>query len=174
MFGFAWLTRGRFPDIARVANQGLVNLFIGWGLICIVLTYLKVMNVGNFAHAGGLAFGALVGAWIALPARRPLYALGLLLLGVGAVTSLFWNPRSVDWVGEKAYRAMMREDYAEAIRLNHQLLDIGGDPIWAWRNLAEMHGYREDKVQYREAVEKLRSLDHDAAQEVIDDYGEPE
>ena len=174
MFGFAWLTRARFPEIARVANQGLFNLFVGWGLLCIVLTYLKVMNVGNFAHAGGLAFGALVGAWIVSPKRRPLTTVCLAVLVLGACASLFWNPMSVDWVGRRAHLAMVREEHPEAIRMNMRLLEIGGDPIWAWRNLAEIYGFQEDKARYKEAVQKLESLDSDVAQEVIKDYGDPD
>jgi membrane associated rhomboid family serine protease len=173
MFGFCWLTKGRFPEIARYTNQRTVNLFIGWGLLCIVLTYLKVMNIGNFAHAGGLAFGALVGAWTVMPKRWPFYAAGVLALTAGAVLSLCWNPLSERWVSNQATLAMEREDYAQATKYLQRVVQMGGDKEWAWTNLAEIYGYQEDQTHYREAIERLRELDYDAAKDVTDTYGEP-
>jgi membrane associated rhomboid family serine protease len=171
MFGFAWLTKDRYPAIARITTYKLIGLFIGWGILSIVLTYANIMIIGNFAHAAGLAFGALVGAWVVLPKRRLLFSLGLVLLTAGAVTSLFWNPMSSDWVAIKAMRAVELQDYPSAIQHYHRYLKLGGDRIWAWRGLAEIYGYQSDKDRYREAIEELESLDHNAAQEVIKAYG---
>lgn len=173
MLGFCWLTKGRYPEVARVVNQRLVNMFLGWGVLCIVLTYAKVMNIGNFAHAGGLAFGALVGLAVDRPKFRPLSAVGLVVLAACAITSVVWNPFSADWVSGKAIKAHDREDFAEAARQYRRALDLGEDPRWIWSNLARIYGYREDAANYKDAIEHLRALDHDGAQEVIDVYGEP-
>jgi membrane associated rhomboid family serine protease len=45
-------------------------MLIGWAVLCIVFTQLKVMNIANAAHFGGLIFGALCGLYYGLPRFR--------------------------------------------------------------------------------------------------------
>lgn len=174
MFGFAWLTKDRFPEMAKVTNQKTFNVFVGWGILCIFLSYFNILNVGNVAHVSGLIFGGLVGAWIVHPTRKVLIGHGVALLTICAVTSLFWNPLSPEWVGMQAIRAHERKDYNSAIYYYQRYLDVGGDVVWGRRALAELYGFKQDKVRYREAISLLKVVDFEAMREVIKDYGEPE
>lgn len=173
MFGFAWLTKDRFPEMGRVTGQKTFNIFVGWGILFIILSYLKIFNVGNVAHVSGLVFGGLVGAWIVHPTRKVWIAQGFAVLTIASITSLFWNPLSPDWVGKQAIAAHERKDYNAAIYYYQRYLDVGGDLLWGRRALAELYGFKQDKVRYREAISNLKVVDFEAMQEVIKDYGEP-
>jgi membrane associated rhomboid family serine protease len=62
LFGMSWVL-SRADDRFSALVDGMVrNLFIGWFVLCVVLTWLGLWRVGNFAHAGGAIVGILVGA----------------------------------------------------------------------------------------------------------------
>jgi GlpG protein len=97
MFGLMWAGRGSFVTWRGMATRDNLNLFIGWGVLCIVTTYFNIMPVANGAHFGGLLFGLCVGfIWYA-PRRRPVFAAPLAALCVITVMSLMWAPWSESW-----------------------------------------------------------------------------
>jgi len=49
-FGFAWVTKGRYPEFARLMDKRTIQLFIGWGILCFAITESGVFNFGNYAH----------------------------------------------------------------------------------------------------------------------------
>jgi membrane associated rhomboid family serine protease len=83
MFALMWAGRGLYPAWGAVATQANLRLFVGWGLFCIVATYLHILAIANGAHAGGFLFGLSVGFLFFTPRRRWVWAAPLVLL-VGA------------------------------------------------------------------------------------------
>jgi GlpG protein len=62
-------------------------MLIGWAVLCVVFTQMKIMSIANAAHFGGLIFGALCGLYYGLPRFRWGIAtvISALLLWSGAV-----------------------------------------------------------------------------------------
>jgi membrane associated rhomboid family serine protease len=69
-FGMLWMLSRKDPRYARVMQKQTVNLFIGWFVLCVVLSLAHVWNVGNIAHGAGAVVGILVGLAITDPPRR--------------------------------------------------------------------------------------------------------
>ncbi len=174
LFGFEWIARSKYPEFRRVVTEQVATVFLVWGVVCIPLTYLKILNVGNLAHFGGFLFGVLAAAIIIVPRYRALLAPALALTIAAAILPIFWNPNSTDWLAVQAMKASESEDWASAAKHYRSFIEKGGDPIWGWANLAQIYGYRQDKPAYKEAVERLRALDAKAADEMVKEYGPPE
>jgi GlpG protein len=59
------------------------GMLIGWAVICLVLTQLKLMAIANTAHFSGLFYGAICGLVYGLPRYRYAFLAlsGLVVLG---------------------------------------------------------------------------------------------
>lgn len=136
LFGLMWAGRGRHPQWGVYANDGNMRLFIGWGIFCYLMTVLKIMPIGNAAHAGGFLFGLSVG-WLFLSSRpwRGLWAFPL--VGVIALTifSVTWMPWSQAWNFWKGSHEFDRQHYSQAIRYYQRSLGLGGDGQANWYNI---------------------------------------
>ena len=86
MFGMMWAGRGMFPAWGAIATRDNLRYFIGWGLFCVVATYVPGLHFGvaNGAHGGGFLFGLSVGFLFFSPRRRWAWAAPLALL-VGTI-----------------------------------------------------------------------------------------
>jgi GlpG protein len=171
LFGFAWLTRPRLPPFAELMDDHTVKTFLAWLVVCIVLTQLNVMQIANWAHAFGLAFGASVGALFVLR-RRPA-GFGLISLLLLSFVPLIWCPLSADWTSRQASQAHERGEYGTAIHWYRRSLALGQDSTWVWANLAMIYRFQEKTTEYKNALEELRKVDAEAAQKVESGYGTP-
>jgi membrane associated rhomboid family serine protease len=85
MFALMWAGRGVYPAWGAIATRDNLRLFIGWGLFCLVATYIPALHFGiaNGAHGGGFLFGLCIGFLFFNPRRRWVWAAPLaLLIGV--------------------------------------------------------------------------------------------
>jgi membrane associated rhomboid family serine protease len=174
LFGFMWLTRPKYPGFEQVVTPEIVRLFIIWGLACIPLTYLGILNVGNLAHFTGLLFGAGCAGAVLYPKFRWAFVAGLLLLASAATSSIIWNPNSPDWIALQAEKAVKAQSWAEAVDHYKRYLRYEEGSAWAWQGLAEIYGFRQDKALYRDALAHLKELDPEKADHVLETYGPPE
>lgn len=87
-FGYTWARRRAHPTFEAFLPSSTIQMFLGWLLLCIVLTVTKIWNVGNAAHITGLASGWLLGVAIDRPQRRPLVVAGAVVLAAGVALSL--------------------------------------------------------------------------------------
>src|SRR5574340_1564259 len=85
LFGMLWVGRRWHRELAAVCDTSVVQVFAGWFVICIVLTYTDVLPVANLAHAAGCAFGALYGLMLFAPRHR---VRGTLLAAAGSALVL--------------------------------------------------------------------------------------
>lgn len=178
LFGFGWMARRRVPEFARIVDDRTVKLFVGWGILCVVLTYAKVWQIANFAHLGGFIFGAVCGAGVAWPERRVFAAVGLLVLVALGIVPLFWNPLSVDWTVMQATEAAEKHQPEKAIPLYRRAIDLGVDAEWGWYNLAAATGYQwrtngTHKDDYAEALRRLKTISPENAAGIEQAYGAP-
>ena len=159
MFGFMWpAAYWRYPEFRDVIHAANVRLMLGWAVLCVVITHLEAMNIGNAAHFSGLAFGiAVAGATVARGSVRAISAAGLVALVLAAATTLFWSPWSVRWLSHQAYEAHAILRYQEAVDRYTQI--IRKDPANAWAHLNRSYAYssigqndlaRADEERYRQ------------------------
>ncbi len=173
LFGFGWVARQKMPRFAEIINDQTAQIFLVWLLLCVALTQFGVMQIANWAHAFGLAFGTAVAALFVLRWRPWLPAAALAALVAVSFVPLRWCPLSPIWVSLQATQAQERYDYATAIRWYERSLALGQDPAWVWVNLASIYGYQENQAEYGKALLELRKVKPEWAQEVEDDYGVP-
>jgi membrane associated rhomboid family serine protease len=122
LFGMLWvlsLRDDRFHD----AIERTVTLFLGWFIFCIVTTLGKLYPVANIAHATGAALGCLVGAAIAIPARRALASVAIatiILFGLWGSTlgrpRVNLSARRGYEEGKWGYDALQAQQNQQAIR----------------------------------------------------------
>jgi len=135
MFGLMWAGRGRSAVWRSLANRENMNLFIGWGVLCIITTYTGIMRIGNGAHFGGLAFGLCVGyLWLA-PRKRPVFYAPLALLTIITIMSVTWLPWSSSWQWWKGNSDYSVHKYSSAITHYQVALRLGGEPVPLLTNL---------------------------------------
>lgn len=162
-FGSMWIASDRVEAFKIAVPKRIVVLFLGWGVLCIVATLLKTMNVANAAHISGLLFGAGVALVFVLRKRVPLMVAGLSSLILMAVVPLFWCPWSAGWVSKQGYDAHLRHDYAKAVSWYQRTIDVGGDTVWALENMARAYRSMGDQSKFEEALERLRLVNPKAA-----------
>lgn len=136
IFGLVWMGRYRYDSWRTIATPDNMRLMIGWGLLCMVATYMQWMQVANGAHVGGFLFGLSVGGLCFARRRRTLWALPLAALGVVCTLSLSYLPWSIDWTFYKATIALDRRQYATSIKWYRRCLKDGCPPYAPWHNMA--------------------------------------
>ncbi len=166
IFGFMWIASYRVGTFKKAVPKQIIVLFLGWGVICILATLLKTMNVGNAAHISGLLFGAGVATVFVVRKRVRLAVAGLSGLILIATVPLFWCPWSAGWVSKQAYDAHLRHDYGNAVRWYQRSIDLGGNTEWAFENMARAYHAMGDKSKYEEKLERLRLVNPNAADQV--------
>lgn len=134
IFGFMWLTRSKYPRFAEVLNTQNIKLFLGWLVVCVVITQLKLLNVGNAAHFTGLLFGMAIAAVFA-PHYRPILTIPAAIALIGlSVVPLVWCPWSPTWLSLQAYNAHLAKNYDEALVWYTRLINLDPRNAWAFAN----------------------------------------
>lgn len=169
LFGFGWVARSKMPEFGRILDNQTVLIFVLWLVGCAIATQLKLVNIGNAAHLGGMVFGAGVAGLFVLKWKPVLLAPALLALCALSIVPLFWCPTSPTWNALQADKALERKDYNAAIKLYERSLEMGQDPKWAWTNLALLYQEQHNASEYAHAVSELRQVDAKAAQQFEDD-----
>jgi len=150
--GFLFPLRKSHPVAAMVMTRRTINWLVTWFVICIVLTETGRLNIGNWAHGGGLAFGLLVGYAAGDRRRRvwmPLLSVLTLALLVGSPHVAFAAQRT-----NRAYYLWLRDleplqaEEATWIRRAQAIHEaLGGDEA----ALAQ-------SAEYREALDRLADV----------------
>lgn len=159
IYGFMAITRQRYPVFQAVLPWSVIKLFNSWLVLCIVATYLNILNVGNAAHVAGLLFGTGLG-WIVL---REVYwrtaALGVVMLIVGAFVPLFWMPWSIHWHRYQAYRLHADGKYEAAVGHYDSVLQRDPEDSWAYYNRSGVFEALKEPTRAREDMARALELD---------------
>jgi rhomboid protease GluP len=147
-FGLMWLTRNCYPSFWRVAHNGIVQMFVLWLFVCMFIPF-----IGNAAHAGGLIFGAAIGAAIRWKGTlRAIACTGIALLIALSVAVLFWCPWSWAWNSAKAQNAYVAGDYRSAIVYWERASELDADPQWVLTNLSYAYQMAGDLPKAKDAA----------------------
>ncbi|HCS21147.1 MAG TPA: hypothetical protein DIW47_11415 [Bacteroidetes bacterium] len=167
LFGFIVLSARTKEEYRHHIDKRTENLFALWLPLCIVLTQLDILNVGNAAHIGGLLWGLAVAYFsrfhwsLAWTAKLALLAL------VGSM--IFWSPFSTAYLSHKAYELHDAQKIEEAIAVYEEILNRDEDNEFAKSNLKnlELHqlsldarrlhqlgNYKEARQAYEEIINR--------------------
>ena len=179
MFGLIWGGRGNSIEWRSLASKDNRNLFIGWGVLCIITTYLNILPVANGAHFGGLLFGLCIGYLFFAPRRRPLYWIPMAIMAVLTVTGIRWVPWSSAWqwwAGNREYRS---HHYASAVDHYRWSIKLGDHDPGLLENIVLGTSAEYYEALGRNDVKAMERLSHelDTAQkqwDVVKPVGTPE
>ena len=159
-FGFAWRRTATDARWAGVIRRWDPLLWIGWGVLCWVLTLTKVWSVGNAAHAAGLVVG-LGWAWFTEPRRWVVarYGAAALVFGAAVFRAVHGVPWSPSWHYAQAIKAFERNDAAAAIPEFRRALDLGFYRGSCLEGVAAMEIVRYDHAAYEAAMKELEAFD---------------
>lgn len=159
IFGYMAITRQRYPEFQSVLPWSVIKLFNSWLVLCLVVTYLNIMSVGNAAHFAGLLFGAGIG-WIVL---REVYwraaALGIVTLAFGAFVPLFWMPWSIHWHRYRAYRLHTDGQHEAAVGHYDEVIERAPEDSWAYQSRSGAFQSLNKPIQAREDMKRALELD---------------
>ncbi len=164
LWAMLWVLERRDVRFAGAVDSKTSQMFVGWFLLCVALTFFDIMPVANLAHAGGAAMGALLGLATSSRgvSRRQSVAglVGLLILSLVGAT-LFWP-----WIAFSQYaQAELEYEGSQALEHNEdqrarRLLEISAHlrhaPARNWYNL----GIAYQRLKQYEAA--LAAFEHAA------------
>lgn len=177
LFGFGWIARSRYAEFAQIIDKRTAQTFLGWGILCFIMTEAHQWNIANYAHLGGLLIGVTIGGMAALPKTRIPLAFATLALIGGSCVPLFWNPLSPEWVNWKAEKAFETKSYGQAIPYLERSADLDNSPEnleYAYYNLAEIYSVQGNAERYNHFLDLLGKVNPEKAKEVVGHHGTPE
>ncbi len=124
LVGYMLLTRRRYLEIAQLMHDGNAIVLVGWLFLCIALTWLNILNIGNAAHFSGIIFGIAVGAAVVLhpKSKRILWAaVASAMLALSFIPPV-WAPWTDNFLLFKAYAAQQKGDLNIALAYYDQIL----------------------------------------------------
>lgn len=171
MFGLLFALDRWHPNFRGVMDRRTAELFALWFVLCVVVTYMDILPIGNTAHGAGAVLGALLGASLSpFPHRRRLGRIGLIatvaLVTVCVTVGRPYVNRSEQrtWeLGYEGYEALMRRDDAAAARYLEDAVERDGERADLWHNLAIAYhrldrGREADEAERR--AERLEATSH--------------
>ena len=166
MFGLMWVGRERYREWRGLATERNMQMFLAWGVLCIVGTVAGFMHIANVAHFSGLLFGLAVGWLLLAPQRNLIWAAPLALTIVAATLSLFWLPWNAQWTHHQGSKAFTAKNFPAAISWFHRSLKLGGSKYYNWENIKRAWNNIEDDAVERgddKAAEEARHQQESAA-----------
>jgi membrane associated rhomboid family serine protease len=160
MFGLLWAGRGRHASWRPVATRENFNLFLIWGIFCIVATWSKSMHVANAAHFGGFLFGLAVGWLFVGRNQKALGAVSLAGLTLVVLLSLYWMPWSPEWTFWKASSEAKKGRMDSAIGWLKLSGKLGADTALIWHDIGVLEARRGNKAGAAEAARQEDIANH--------------
>jgi membrane associated rhomboid family serine protease len=145
MFGLLWILGRKDPRFHDTVDHSVVELMLGWLLLCIVLTMADVWHVGNVAHCAGCLLGVLLGWTINAEGFFPrlrnatvLATVFLLFVTGGTIARRYvnlWNDAGTVFA-DRGCHALESGDPEKAIEQLEQAVAVNPDVYIWWRTLA--------------------------------------
>jgi GlpG protein len=140
MFGYIFVMSKSAPQYENFMSKKVIYLFIVWLLLCIVLSALKIWQVGNAAHVAGLLWGALVGKLSKYSMAVKLSAAAFVISFLSA--TVVWQPWSVDWLSNKAHNLYLDSKFDQADVLCKKILSKDTSNTFAKQTLNAIQVYQ--------------------------------
>jgi GlpG protein len=143
LFGFIWMLARRDQRFALAIDTRTIQVFVGWFLLCILLTRMDVWHVANIAHGAGMLLGVLLGESMPRAPQRKLMAALFVAGMVACVAGGTVGREYVNLSGDaasvlyfKGESALENERYQEAVNYFRRSFRAGlADRAGPYRNL---------------------------------------
>lgn len=132
MFGFIWANSRYLPQSGYSISKSVVNIFVAWFFMCIILTKFSVIEVGNAGHLGGLLAGLGL-AWVVFnrtSLKLAIYSSVMILV----LLPSFWAPWSISAMSHNAYKLHEQQRLEEALIIYNKVLHREPDNQFAKTN----------------------------------------
>ena len=167
-FGMLWMLSRKDPRYAAVMQKQTVNLFLGWFVLCVVLSLAHVWNVGNLAHGAGAVVGILVGLAITDPPKRAVYCTAVAVLTIAVLWGSTIGRPLVNFSDAYAYdqfqlgyRALKDGNAQDAVRyLSDASKRVSTEPVFFY-DLGVAYEQLGDTAGANQAFEKAHALKPD-------------
>ncbi|HEV2694896.1 MAG TPA: rhomboid family intramembrane serine protease [Verrucomicrobiae bacterium] len=143
LWGMLWVLEKRDARFHDAVDEQTSRMFIGWFVLCIVLTVINVMPVANIAHGVGAVMGALLGLAISGKGsvkQTSRAGLAALLVFILAGATIFWpyinlSGHAEPEVERAALDALDQGKITPAVKLLTTATTMRHAPARAWYNL---------------------------------------
>ncbi|CAN5260705.1 hypothetical protein BH11PLA2_BH11PLA2_11450 [soil metagenome] len=159
IFGFMLVVRHRVPEFRAILPKNTVIFFVGWLFACVVLTQMKILNVGNASHFSGFLFGCLASAVFVARYLLAITVPALVITIVLAIVPLFWCPWSVSWLSHRAYQVHQAQQYHKAIDLYSQIIALDPANAWAYYNRSGLYSLTGETLKAESDYERALKID---------------
>ena len=171
LFAMLWVLTSRDRRFTGAVDARTVQVFGVWFFFCILATYLRVMVIGNMAHASGALLGALVGAVMSarVPRNRVLAGLGipavlaLSFAGATVLRSRVNLSRENFGSTQLGYQAIQAGRFEDAIGSYREAIAMNGEDSVAWYNLGIAYESAQRGDEAVAAFRRSYQLDPSAA-----------
>jgi membrane associated rhomboid family serine protease len=166
LFGLLWVLSRRDARFYGAVDKNTATLFVAWFFLCVFMTWMDWMPVGNIAHGMGAVLGALVGCSVAGHRKHRNWArAGLAALMAacvaGATLARPWinisGSRGIR-EGELGYQALKKEDNTDAIEWLKQATRLRPENAGYWFNMGIAHERLNNPKAALEAFERAHKL----------------
>lgn len=160
---------GRGPAWIDAIDGRTVKFFVAWFLFCVVATAAEVMNIANFAHAGGAALGAAIGWAISERGTRRAAAIGLSLASVASFLAgatilrpqINFSARAGVDAMILAARAAEAGELEQAVAWAERGVGYRRTPADHWANLGRLYFESGRYAEARDALAEALARDPD-------------
>lgn len=167
LFGLLWVLSETDPRFEDAVDEKIVELMIGWFILCIVLKVAEVWNIALVSHAAGCILGALLGWTLTADqighriGRSSILAATMMLILIGATIAR----EKVNLVhdlapiyAEDARNAWEHGDAKAAIENYLKATDANPNVYIWWTNLGLAYQKAGRDFEAREAYKKADNL----------------
>jgi membrane associated rhomboid family serine protease len=148
MAGLLYAVRLHKDFAAAIMTPRMVQFFVFAFVLCIILTYAKVMRIGNMAHAAGAVLGWLTGRAV-LERQRVVFLAGiciLVLVEIGITMYMPWDQRYARF---QAQRALQQANEEQALFWLHKVERADPDDQRIRALVRELEGDKDPAKQQR-------------------------
>ncbi|MBI5359457.1 MAG: rhomboid family intramembrane serine protease [Planctomycetes bacterium] len=167
LFGFLWAVQRKDYRFRDSLDNQTVILFVLWFFLCIILTETGVWNIGNIAHATGLALGGLLGHITVTKGRNRvvLSAIGIVLLVLIFLSGTFLryiinrSDDSGNYIAYAGYEALEEGRNKQAVNLYLEAIKMDRNEYEWWYNLGIAYKRLGKTQESKEAFNRAKELE---------------
>lgn len=130
-FGFIMVAGFRSEKFRYYLDKSDIRWFLLWLLVCVFITYLELLNIGNAAHTSGLIWGAFVALFLFYKERTIMAIAAMVVMIALSSLPFVWAPWSVNWLADRAYREHKDGHYEKARYYYDEILAKDPENDWA-------------------------------------------
>lgn len=114
LFGYLFVSRKHVEAFGRFLTTSMMQLFIIWLFVCLLLSWGQVLNIGNAAHFSGFVLGCASGWLVEVKRSKALNLMASAFIMLLVFASLLYAPWSSSWYYAKGNAFYNQNNYKAA------------------------------------------------------------